>query len=658
MQTKRLSIFALILLCAAGLGSAQSQNVGAVGRGVSISFQNASGSADQGVSIGFSSSLLTLTSTPTALSFSYQQGAAGTIPGKTISVTSGSIPIAISAFVSTTQPGGTWLSISSAATITPGNISVAVSPTLTAGLYSGSLQVTSASAANSPITIPILVSVSAPAVTTGSVKVQSTPPGAFFQVSGPGLTYFSGNTPYQHSGLPVGTYKITWGILLGGYRTPPSESQTLEKPGDALTFSATYVQPSSSGFTLEFPLAGKDPYSAGLNTAFDHSMSDRKPDPTGKAIPKYTLYNSNGMDGVIVDFANERGETASPHCDLANISTCCYPSSPGLLFFANTAYTPPYGTLAYENHPGIDYQIDGATVEDKRTTQVLAAVSGEVVYPSRDSVTGISMIGLVDPSEFHVLAIKPKEPKPGDYIVYYLHLDTYKGLKSEPIANPPSGCPDQLPILPLQTIKANCVIGRAGGWGPPSKRSPSGRETYDVHLHFEVHKVVSKDQIPTSTVYKTVRFLCPPEVDPTGMLACIPVDPYGWDGPAKDLANKDKPGDPYTQLTGIENVRLWNHLPITVAISPDNVRAGAPTQITLAGDGFISKSKVMAVDAKDKTRKAILLTSTISSTRQISATITASSGATQYYVYVVTPVGKRSNWQRLAVSPATGGNRQ
>src|ERR1035441_5225953 len=44
---------AFIFLFACVLGVAQPQNVGAVGRGVSISFQNASGSADRGVSVGF-----------------------------------------------------------------------------------------------------------------------------------------------------------------------------------------------------------------------------------------------------------------------------------------------------------------------------------------------------------------------------------------------------------------------------------------------------------------------------------------------------------------------------------------------------------------------------------------------------------------------------
>jgi len=57
MRTKRLSKCAAILFGVTVLGSAQSQNVGAVGRGVSVSFQNASGTAGRGVSIAFGSSV-------------------------------------------------------------------------------------------------------------------------------------------------------------------------------------------------------------------------------------------------------------------------------------------------------------------------------------------------------------------------------------------------------------------------------------------------------------------------------------------------------------------------------------------------------------------------------------------------------------------------
>jgi len=173
-----------------------------------------------------------------------------------------------------------------------------------------------------------------------------------------------------------------------------------------------------------------------------------------------------------------------------------------------------------------------------------------------------------------------------------------------------------------------------------------------VHLHFEVHRVISTDQIPTNSAYDASRFLCPPEVDPTRKLACIPVDPYGWDGPAED--SNGNAGDPYTRYTGVENVRLWNHLPLTFGISPDTVKAGAAT-VTVVGDGFVPGSKVVAVDGK--TNKEVTAVSAISSINQATVTFTWGSAPYLYYLYVVTPDGRRSNFQKLTVTGMPVGNR-
>ncbi len=79
----------------------------------------------------------------------------------------------------------------------------------------------------------------------GTILVSSTPGGAFFQLSGPGLTYYSGNTPSDGSAmtipkLPVGDYKITWSILIGGYETPPVEGKPLLR-GDTVSFVGRYI---------------------------------------------------------------------------------------------------------------------------------------------------------------------------------------------------------------------------------------------------------------------------------------------------------------------------------------------------------------------------------------------------------------------------------
>jgi hypothetical protein len=75
--------------------------------------------------------------------------------------------------------------------------------------------------------------------TTASITVLSTPPGAGFNITGPGLTFYSGVTRFSIPQAPPGDYKITWSILLGGYSTPASQTFHLDA-GDVLTLLGTY----------------------------------------------------------------------------------------------------------------------------------------------------------------------------------------------------------------------------------------------------------------------------------------------------------------------------------------------------------------------------------------------------------------------------------
>jgi hypothetical protein len=77
-------------------------------------------------------------------------------------------------------------------------------------------------------------------IQTGTINVSSTPSGVGFQLAGPGLTYYTGNTPATMPNAPAGDYKITWGILLGGYQTPSGETKTLP-PGGSISFTGPYT---------------------------------------------------------------------------------------------------------------------------------------------------------------------------------------------------------------------------------------------------------------------------------------------------------------------------------------------------------------------------------------------------------------------------------
>ena len=90
--------------------------------------------------------------------------------------------------------------------------------------------------------------------TTGTISVTSTPSGAGFQIAGPGLTYYSGTTPFTASTAPIGDYTITWSTLLGGYFAPPSQTQTLSSGGSIL-FSGAYTRSGTISVTTNLPNA-------------------------------------------------------------------------------------------------------------------------------------------------------------------------------------------------------------------------------------------------------------------------------------------------------------------------------------------------------------------------------------------------------------------
>lgn len=87
---------------------------------------------------------------------------------------------------------------------------------------------------------------------TGVVNVNSTPPGAAFQLAGPGLTFYTGITPFTTPPTPPGVYQLTWSSLLGGYTRPPNQSQTLTS-GGVVSFNGTYGVPLPSPQTVLKP---------------------------------------------------------------------------------------------------------------------------------------------------------------------------------------------------------------------------------------------------------------------------------------------------------------------------------------------------------------------------------------------------------------------
>ena len=215
MQTKVFLACSLLLVLTSALGMAQSQNVGAVGRGVSISFQNASGSADRGVSVGFHDAAGTIQVT------SNVTGAAYTLKGPATYSGNGS------SFTQTNAPEGVY-------TITYSSVPCYNTPqpqslTLVAG---GSVNFNGAYQPAANVSVNI-----APAAAT-SATFSISPPIPGMRNTGP--------YPVNQSSVVPQSYTVTFNPV-GGFATPAPQT-VAPSQSCALAFTGTYApaQPTST----------------------------------------------------------------------------------------------------------------------------------------------------------------------------------------------------------------------------------------------------------------------------------------------------------------------------------------------------------------------------------------------------------------------------
>lgn len=151
------------------------------GRVRTVAQDTAGGQLDVPVTITV---LPALAVSPGALSFVFRIGAT-VPPAQTVAVTSGGVPVAITAAALIETPsGGTWLSVTPPGATTPGNLTVAVNPSgLAAGSYAGTVRITATDSAGGTIEVPVTLSVNSmltsnPATLTFAYRVDGSIPPA------------------------------------------------------------------------------------------------------------------------------------------------------------------------------------------------------------------------------------------------------------------------------------------------------------------------------------------------------------------------------------------------------------------------------------------------------------------------------------------------
>lgn len=119
----------------------------------------------------------TIAASPASLSFSQPSGGA---PPAAQSISVASTGTASFQVTTSTNTGGSWLSVNPTGGATPGTLSVSVNGSgLAAGTYNGSIGISSSDVNNGPVVIPVTLVVSAPALTlTPATVTLLAPPGS------------------------------------------------------------------------------------------------------------------------------------------------------------------------------------------------------------------------------------------------------------------------------------------------------------------------------------------------------------------------------------------------------------------------------------------------------------------------------------------------
>lgn len=139
---------------------------------------------------------------------------------------------------------GTALAIDVA--LTPNEMyggSITTSQYLEAVLYCGNGDAFSLDTATGSMSFTFAVMPPVAPVQSGTIKVNSDPPGASFSLAG--AAGYNGTTPWQKVGAPTGQYCITWGNK-AGYTAPPSGCQNLPNSG-SIQFAGNYEPEGAPG---------------------------------------------------------------------------------------------------------------------------------------------------------------------------------------------------------------------------------------------------------------------------------------------------------------------------------------------------------------------------------------------------------------------------
>ncbi len=231
---------------------------------------------------------------------------------------------------------------------------------------------------------------------------------------------------------PITSVHMTTGATSGGLEA------------DVLYFGSLVIEPPPF---LSFPLANRTPFSASINSVFDHSMTSECP-----GSPNQSWY---APDGVVIAYTGEGGrEEHGPSVwstDFGCGTLRGFENSASDDFVVNGHYAGggDLTHLYYDGHPGVDYKTNEADQDPSGEVDVLAAAPGTV-----------DCFGCHGPGGVRI-------DHGNGYYSVYLHLSSIDVVNGQPVARG-------------EKIGVSGDVGSAG----------------NPHLHFEVRKDVGGSLIP------------------------------------------------------------------------------------------------------------------------------------------------------------------
>ena len=283
-----------------------------------------------------------LSSHPTSLDFTFQQGTSGPLP-QSIAISSSSTAVPFSASAGTGAP---WLTVTGGST-TPASVSVSVNPAaLSPGTYSGTVVVTPAHAGISQLLIPVHLTVTpgimlsaqpgslsftytqeqhaaiveqALSITSSqpqNVSFSISPDESWLIVSGSGPTPAGLHVSVDPDGLTPGQYAAS--IIVSA---PGAANSTLIVPVSLTVNAAPTITPSQGQYTFSYQIGGMAPANQTLTvTGTDPSLVVTADLVTDSGGPWLSVTGGGNLPAVFSITANTTGLVPGTYTGVVTLS--------------------------------------------------------------------------------------------------------------------------------------------------------------------------------------------------------------------------------------------------------------------------------------------------------------------------------------------------